>query len=146
MENQHKDHESDDHQKHLRHVEETNRENEEIEKEFPADDTFSEDGAIEFPSERENSTDELNPNDQTSMTTETGVDQADLDYDGFTDEERYASEEAGEAGGFTSVENDAALEERIANDQNRQGGGVNLKSTNEPAGRPEQDGEETENL
>lgn len=146
MDKENKDHENDAHKKHLRHIEETNQENEEIEREFPADDTFSEDGAIEFPSERENSTEELNPNDQTAMTTETGTDQADLDYDGFTDEERYSAEEAGEAGGFTSADNDAALEERIANDQNRQGGDVNLKSTNEPLGRPEKDGEETENL
>lgn len=138
-------HTKDEQWKNQRHIEETNRENEEIEREFPTEEPL-EDGAAQFPSEREDSTEEYNPNDQTSMTTETGVNQVDADYNGFSEEERYSPEEAGEAGGFTTIENDAALEERIANDQERQGGGVNIKATNDPEGRPEKDGEETENL
>ena len=129
---------------HQTHIEETGRENQEIEKKFPAKDASNEDGTVAFPSERESSTEELNPNDQTSMTTETGVQQIEKDYEGFTDEEKNSAEESGEAGGFSSLENDAALEERIADDQNRQGGGVNLKAANEPSGRPEKD--ESENL
>lgn len=148
MENQHKNDQhdqKDDHYKHQRHIEETNRENEEIEREFPTEEHI-EDGAMQFPSEREDSTEELDTHDQTRMTTETGTDQSDADYNGFSEEERYSPEEAGEAGGFTSIENDAALEERIANDQTRQGGGVNIKATNEPDGRPNKDGEEAENV
>lgn len=134
-----------DHKKSQRHVEETNKENREIEKEFPID-SFNEDGSVQFPSEREDSTEELNPDDQSSMTTEGSLAQADSDYDGFSEEDKYSPEEAGEAGGFTTIENDAALEEKITNDQNRQGGGVNIQTTNAPLGRPQKDGEETENL
>lgn len=153
MENQHKndqqenqhDHNHKDNYKNQRHIEETNRENEEIEREFPTEE-YIEDGAVQFPSEREDSTEELDTHDQTRMTTETGTDQSDADYNGFSEEDRYSPEEAGEAGGFTTIENDAALEERIANDQTRQGGGVNVKATNEPDGRPNKDGEEAENV
>lgn len=43
-------------------------------------------------------------------------------------------------------ENQAAFEEFIENDPKRQGGNVSLKATNEPLGRPQKDGEESENI
>ncbi len=58
------------------------------------------------------------------------------------DKEKNVSREARSS---VNKENKAAFEEFIENDPKLQGGNVSLKATNEPLGRPQKDGEESEN-
>lgn len=125
---------------------ENDEKDQDIKREFPGEEIINSDGTTQFPSERDTSTEAVNPDDQSSKTTESGLEQTERDYEGVTDVAKNSAEEAGEAQGLTAAEDDASLEEYIENDQKRQGGGISVKASNEPLGRPQQDGEESENV
>lgn len=114
-----------------RNKEGTEKKNREKEQKFPSE-QFNEDGTARLPAEPERGYNKeiQDPDNQPGRGDQSDLAKSELDI----------------GGEFSSEENDAVLEERKTSDQNRQGGGVSIKSTNEPVGRPQKDGEETENL